>query len=70
MATLGAAAGQNLAAIGGLHALAEAVNRFTATLMRLECTFHDAFVFLVLNADREKRSKPQIMARVTTPATL
>ena len=45
VATLGAAAGQDLAAVGGLHALAETVNRLAAALMRLECTFHDAFCF-------------------------
>lgn len=45
MTPFGTTAGQNLAAIGGLHALAETMYRLAATLMGLECTFHDSFYF-------------------------
>jgi hypothetical protein len=40
---LGSAAGQNFSAVGGSHALAEAVHCFTAALMWLEGPFHCFF---------------------------
>ena len=40
MTALGPAAGQYLAAIGGLHTFTESVNGLAATRMRLKCTFH------------------------------
>ncbi len=43
MTAFTATAGKNFTAIGGLHALAESVNRFTAFAMRLECTFHNFY---------------------------
>lgn len=41
MATLGTAAGQHFATVGSLHALTEAVYALAATVVRLECTFHN-----------------------------
>jgi|GEM_PF-4111835 hypothetical protein len=40
MTTLCTAAGQNLTTIGGLHPLAEAVNRLAATSVWLKCALH------------------------------
>jgi len=47
MPSLAATAGQDLAAVGGLHALAEAVYRLAAAAMGLECAFH-ALCFFTL----------------------
>ncbi len=41
MTTLCTAGSQHFAAIGSLHPLAEAVDRLTATSVRLKCTLHE-----------------------------
>lgn len=48
VATLGTAAGQHFTAVGSLHALAETMNAFATTVVRLECTFHTQFLFSFL----------------------
>jgi hypothetical protein len=45
MPSLAAAAGQDLTAVGGLHAFTETMHRLPAAAMGLECTFHDFITF-------------------------
>jgi hypothetical protein len=45
LATLFAAAGQDLTTIGGLHALTKTMHGLAATSMRLKCTFHRSLKF-------------------------
>ena len=41
--------GQNFPAISSLHTFTKSMYRFTTTVMRLECTFHNYLSFPVLN---------------------
>jgi len=49
VAAFGTAAGQHFAAVGRLHALAETMYAFAATVVRLKSTFHsfNSFSFLM-----------------------
>ena len=56
MTALGAAARQHLAAIGGLHALAETMHGFAAFAMRLERTFHSVVFFTFTKSPVENQA--------------
>ena len=70
VATLAATAGEDFAAVGGLHALAETVNGFTTATMRLECTFHDFLLFHVAIMRTGRTVRDAVHPPVTTQEDL
>lgn len=62
---------QYCTSVSGFHAFAESVYRFSASAMRLECTFHNIFFFLFLKQWIGRSDQVcSISPRVTTPVEL
>ena len=60
LAPLAAASIQDVTATGGCHARAKAVRAFTFGLARLECSFHKAHVFMLIDGWCQESFTPSL----------